>query len=90
MTQYLRKLWSEQEGQSLPEFVLLLSLVCLTAVSAMGSVAVKVNNMYCNVSTHVVAASNPSLTGGSSSFTAGAPAESQNESKDATKQNPTD
>jgi Flp pilus assembly pilin Flp len=90
MTHCVKRLWTEQEGQNLPEFALLLFLICLTAVSAMGGVAIKVNSMYSNVSTHMAAASNPALTGGSTSYAAAAPAEIQTESKDATKQNPTD
>jgi Flp pilus assembly pilin Flp len=90
MKRFLKNLWSEQEGQNLPEFALLLFLVCLTAVSAMGSVAMKVDSMYANVSTHVAAASNPALTGGSISFSTGTPAVAQTESKDATQQNSTD
>ena len=53
MTQFLMRLWSEQEAQNLPEFALLLFLVCLTAVSAMGGVATKVNSMYSSASTRV-------------------------------------
>lgn len=89
MTQLLMKLWSEQEGQNLPEFALLLFLVCLTAVSAMGSVATRVNSMYSNVSTHVAAASNPDLTGGAGSYSVEAPARTQMESKKEKKQKST-
>jgi|GEM_PF-6925566 len=88
--QYLMRLWSDQEGQNLPEFALLLFLVCLTAVSAMGGVAHKVNNMYSDVSTQVATAGSPALSGGSASFSAGAPNLTQAESKDVKKQNPTD
>jgi len=56
----------------------------------MGGVAMKVDSMYANVSTHMVAASNPALTGGSISFSTGTPAVAQTESKDATQQNSTD
>ncbi|HET7101940.1 MAG TPA: hypothetical protein VFJ52_12380 [Terriglobia bacterium] len=90
MTKILKSLWVEQKGQGLPEFTLLLVLVGLTALSAMGGVAVKVDRMYANVSTHVVASSNPALMGGSISFSAGTPAEAQTKPKDATKQNSTD
>lgn len=85
MTQFLLNLWSEQEGQNVPEFALLLFLVCLTAVSAMGGVATKVNSMYSNASTHVLAAANPVLTGGSAGYTTQAPPKKQTESKDAGK-----
>lgn len=89
MTNYLKRLWSEQEGQNLPEFALLLFLVGLTAVSAMGGVAIKVNSMYSDVSTHVVVASNPALTGGVSiSYAAAAATETRTKLKDTTKQKP--
>jgi len=90
MIQFLMRLWSEQEAQNLPEFALLLFLVCLTAVSAMGGVATKVDSMYSNVSTQVVAVSNPALTGGSVSYATEAPADTQTKSKDARKSNSTD
>ncbi len=88
MTQCIKRLWSEQKGQNVPEFALLLFLVCLTAVSAMGALAIKVNSMYFNVSTHIVAASNPALTGGSS-FAFRAPSLAQIDSKDPKRQKPT-
>jgi Flp pilus assembly pilin Flp len=89
MTQSIKRLWSEQKGQNVPEFALLLFLVCLTAVSAMGALAIKVNSMYFTVSTHMVAASNPALTG-AGSFTGGAPSLAQIDPKDPNKQKPTD
>lgn len=85
---YPKKLLSE-EGQTLPEFALLLLLVCLTVFSSMVGVAIKVNNMYTNTSTHVVVASNPILTGGGSTNNVAAPAsETQNKLTDTTKQKP--
>ncbi len=90
MTRFVMNLWSEQEGQNLPEFALLLFLVCLTAVSAMGIVAIKVDRMYANVSTHMAAAGHPALSGGSISFSTGTPAEIPTESKDATQHKSTD
>jgi Flp pilus assembly pilin Flp len=90
MIKFLKSLWVKQEGQNLPEFALLLVLICLTAVSAMGAVAVEVNSLYCNVSTHVTSASNPALTGGGSiGFEAGAPVQQQTESTDTTRRKPT-
>jgi Flp pilus assembly pilin Flp len=88
MTQCLKRLWTEEKGESLPEFALLLFLVCLTAVSAMGGVATKVDSMYYNVSTHVAVAANPALTGGANSVVTGPLAETRNELKDTSKQNP--
>jgi len=89
MTKCIKRLWSEQKGQNVPEFALLLFLVCLTAVSAMGALAIKVNSMYFNVSTHMVAVNNPTLTG-TSSFVAAGPSLAQVDSKDPKKQKPTD
>ena len=90
MTKFLKSLWVEQEGQNLPEFALLLFLVCLTAVSAMGTVAVEVNSLYCNVSTHVTTASNPALTGGGSiGYVPGVSIQIQTESKGTSRRNPT-
>jgi Flp pilus assembly pilin Flp len=90
MTKFLTRLWGEQEGQNLPEFALLLVLVCLTAVSAMGAVAVEVNSLYSNVSTHVTTVSNPALTGtGSIGFAAGVPVQQQTDSMDTTRRKPT-
>ncbi|HET7214967.1 MAG TPA: hypothetical protein VFL79_15360 [Terriglobia bacterium] len=89
MTKYPKKLLVEQEGQTLPEFALLLFLVCLTVVSTMVGVAIRVNNMYSNASTHVVVASNPVLMGSGAASYAAAPAtQTQINLKDATKQKP--
>ncbi|HKT12151.1 MAG TPA: hypothetical protein VJW77_10045 [Terriglobia bacterium] len=89
MTKYLKKLWSGQEGQTLPEFALLLLLVCLTVVSSMIGVAIKVDGMYGNASTRVVVASNPTLTGSGANGYAGVPAtETLIKLKDTTKQKP--
>lgn len=90
MTKFLKSLWDEQKGQSLPEFALLLVLVCLTAVSAMGAVAIEVNTLYCNVSTHVTTTSNSVLKGGVSiGYGAGIPVQHQTDSTDPTEQKPT-
>ena len=88
MTKYLKCLWIEEQGQNLPEFALLLFLVCLTAVSAMGEVATKVDSMYSNVSTHVVAAGNPALTGGSAGYSTSAFANPALDQKNGKKQTP--
>jgi Flp pilus assembly pilin Flp len=89
MTKCIKRLWTEQKGQNVPEFALLLFLVCLTAVSAMGALAIKVNSMYSDASTHMVAVNHPALTG-ASSFVGGAPSLTQIESKDPKRQKPTD
>jgi Flp pilus assembly pilin Flp len=81
MTQFLMRLWSEERGQNLPEYALLLILVCLTAVSSVGSMATKVNNIYSSASTRMTAAANPALTSGSISYAAESPARTGVESK---------
>lgn len=78
MRQFLMGLWREEEGQNVPEYALLVLLICLTAVTTMGGMATKVNAMYNNASAHVaVAASNPVLTGGSAGYTTESPANPQ-------------
>ncbi len=65
MTQFLKRLWLEEEAQSLTEYALLLALISLTAVTALGGLASGINNAYSKASTRVVAASGgPSLSGG--------------------------
>ena len=88
MIQWLLRLWTEEEGQNLPEFALLLFLVCLTAVSAMGSVAIKVDGMYFTISMHMAAAGNPALTGGSTTYAVETPAETQAEMKNERERKP--
>jgi Flp pilus assembly pilin Flp len=66
MTQLIKRLWPEEEAQSLSEYALLLFLICLSAVTAMGSLATRINNAYSGASTHLTAASHSgSLAGGS-------------------------
>ncbi len=78
MRQFLMGLWREEEAQNVPEYALLILLICLTAVSTMGSMATKVNTICNNASTRMaVAAGNPVLTGGSVGYASEPPANPQ-------------
>jgi Flp pilus assembly pilin Flp len=68
LTQLLKRLWPEEEAQSLSEYALLLFLVSLTAVTAMGSLATRVTNVYSIASMHMETARGASLSGGSLSY----------------------
>jgi len=66
MTQFLKRLWLEEEAQDLFEYALILFLISLIVVTAMGGLAARINHAYSNASTRVAAADNgPSLSGGS-------------------------
>jgi Flp pilus assembly pilin Flp len=83
MRQFLKRLWVEDEGQNLPEYALLLILVSLTAVSTVGRMAAKVNNICSNASTHMSApASQPALNGGGLGQSTEIPDNPQSKSKD--------
>lgn len=78
MTLLLKRLWHEQQAQGLSEYVLLLVLVSLTAVTAMGGLASRVNTVYSQASTRMnVATSSASLASGSLGYAAQAPADTQ-------------
>jgi Flp pilus assembly pilin Flp len=90
MRQFLLRLWAEERAENLPEYGLLLILICLTTVSTVGRMAAKVNNICSNASTQMsVAAANPSLMGGSLAYTTESPANPQSMSKNDTKPQPT-
>ena len=74
MTQFLTRLWPEEEAQDLAEYALLLFLVCMTAVSAVSGLAAKVNSVYSTAGTHMAATvGSASLAGGSLSYSASGP-----------------
>jgi len=74
MASLLKKLWLGEEGQGLSEYALLFVLIALTAVTAMGGLASRVDHVYSDASSHVSAATNnPSLASGGSSNTTQAP-----------------
>lgn len=69
MAFFLKKLWTKEEAQGVPEYALLLLLIALTAVTAMGGLASSVDNVYSEASSHVsAAADSPSLRGGTMSL----------------------
>jgi Flp pilus assembly pilin Flp len=73
LMQLLKRLWPEEEGQGLSEYALLLFLVSLTAVTAMGGLASRINTICSIASTHVSATtSSGSLTGGSAGYASSA------------------
>lgn len=75
LMQFLKRLWPEEEGQGLSEYALLLFLVSLTAVTAMGGLASRINTICSIASAHVSATtSSGSLTGGSMGYAATATA----------------
>lgn len=89
MTQFPKRLWHEEEAQNLPEYALLLFLVCLTAVTAMGSLATRVNSICSNVSTHVaVATRSASLAATSFSYASAPTATAEPESRSESKSRP--
>lgn len=69
MTQLLKRLRIENQGEGLIEYALLLLLVSMTAVTALGGLASTINNCYIGASTHVEASSHrESLAGESLGF----------------------
>ena len=69
LMQLLKRLWPEEEGQGLSEYALLLFMVSLTAVTAMGGLASRINTICSIACTHVSATtSRGSLTGNSTGY----------------------
>jgi Flp pilus assembly pilin Flp len=50
MKKRLLRLWSEEEGQDLTEYALLLVLLSLAAVSSLGTLATAINNVFSSAS----------------------------------------
>jgi pilus assembly protein Flp/PilA len=48
MRNLLSRLWTEQEGQDLTEYALLLALVALGAIAAMGTLGSAINGAFSN------------------------------------------
>ena len=82
MTQCLIRIWTEERGEALPEYALLVVLICLTAVSTVSRMAAKVNNICSNASTQMsVSATNTAFTGDSFGYSTEPPAVSPSNSK---------
>jgi len=48
ITNILKQLWSEEDGQDLTEYALLMTLVALAAVAGMKTLAGTINNVFSN------------------------------------------
>jgi pilus assembly protein Flp/PilA len=53
MTELLKRLWQEEEGQDLTEYALLLVLIALFAVAAMGNLGSAISNAFSNAATNL-------------------------------------
>ena len=53
MTELLKRLWQEEEGQDLTEYALLLVLIALFAVAAMGNLGSASSNAFANAATNL-------------------------------------
>lgn len=72
MTRLLKRLWPEEQAESLYEYTLFLVLVSLTAVTAMNGLASRINSFYSGASMRVETSSrSASLAGGSLSLSYG-------------------
>jgi Flp pilus assembly pilin Flp len=49
----LRRLWSEEEGQDLVEYGLLVVLIALVAIAAMNNLASSISNVYANAAANL-------------------------------------
>jgi pilus assembly protein Flp/PilA len=49
MKSLIKKLWSDEEGQDLVEYALLVALVALAATAGMNSLAGAINNEFINL-----------------------------------------
>ncbi|HTT23734.1 MAG TPA: hypothetical protein VMG82_32700 [Candidatus Sulfotelmatobacter sp.] len=56
MKELLARLWSEQDGQDLTEYALLLALLALGAVATLGGLASTLNGMFQNAASNIGAA----------------------------------
>jgi len=63
MTELLKRLWQEEEGQDLTEYALLLVLISLVAVVAVGRLGSEINSMFSDVGRHLSPNTKPSPPG---------------------------
>lgn len=61
MNNLLKRLWTEEEGQDLTEYALLLALIALGAIGAMKTIASTINGVFQNAASNLSGAT----TGGS-------------------------
>lgn len=52
---FLRRLWNDESGQDLVEYVLLLGLITLVVISALNAIAGEVNNTFSETASTVTA-----------------------------------
>lgn len=72
MAQFLTRLWPEERAQDLPEYALLLFLICMAAVSTMGGLASRISTVCSTTSFHMtVPTGSASLTAGSLNYATG-------------------
>lgn len=83
-----KRLWTEEDGQDLTEYALLLSMICLISVMAVKTFALSVSNAYSQASDCVVTATVNNRSGASLSATTGpsihteSPSEHEKDSQD--------
>lgn len=53
MNKLLNRLWTEEEGQDLAEYVLLLALLALGAITTIGGIASTINAMFTNAASSI-------------------------------------
>ena len=53
MTELLKRLWNEEEGQDLTEYALLLVLIALGAIAGMGTLATAINSVFCQAASNL-------------------------------------
>ncbi len=57
MTELLKRLWHEEEGQDLTEYALLLVLIALAAIAGMNTLATAINSVFTNAATNLTVSS---------------------------------
>ena len=55
MTELLKRLWQEEEGQDLTEYALLLVLIALAAITIMGTLGSAINNAFSTAASNLSA-----------------------------------
>ena len=55
MTELLKRLWQEEEGQDLTEYALLLVLIALAAITIMGTLGNAINNAFSTAASNLTA-----------------------------------
>ncbi len=57
MTELLKRLWQEEEGQDLTEYALLLVLIALAAIAGMNTLATAINSVFTNAASNLATSS---------------------------------